>query len=48
VLREVFGFDSFRSRQLAMIEQVVAAGDSVVAMPIDGAGPSHRDPTIGN
>src|ERR1700730_6671513 len=36
VLREVFGFDSFRSQQLAIIEQVIAGGDAVVLMPTGG------------
>src|SRR5215472_15316023 len=36
VLREVFGFDSFRGQQLAIIEQVIAGGDAVVLMPTGG------------
>ena len=36
VLREVFGFDSFRGQQLAIIEHVVAGGDAVVLMPTGG------------
>ena len=36
VLREVFGFDSFRGQQLAIIEQVLAGGDAVVLMPTGG------------
>ncbi len=36
VLRAVFGFDSFRGQQLAVIEQVVAGGDAVVLMPTGG------------
>ena len=36
MLREVFGFDSFRGQQLAIIEHVVAGGDAVVLMPTGG------------
>src|SRR5690348_10431963 len=36
VLREVFGFDSFRGQQLAIIEHVAAGGDAVVLMPTGG------------
>src|SRR5215813_7537078 len=36
VLREVFGFDSFRGQQLAIIEQVLSGGDAVVLMPTGG------------
>ncbi|MBV8507521.1 MAG: DNA helicase RecQ [Alphaproteobacteria bacterium] len=36
VLREVFGFDSFRGRQLAIVDHVVAGGDAVVLMPTGG------------
>ena len=36
VLREVFGFDSFRGQQREIIEQVVAGGDAVVLMPTGG------------
>ena len=36
VLREVFGFDSFRGQQLAIIEHVVSGGDAVVLMPTGG------------
>ena len=36
VLREVFGFDSFRGQQLAIIEHVVGGGDAVVLMPTGG------------
>jgi ATP-dependent DNA helicase RecQ len=36
VLREVFGFDSFRGQQLAIIEHVTAGGDCVVLMPTGG------------
>jgi ATP-dependent DNA helicase RecQ len=36
VLRETFGFDSFRGQQLAIIEHVIAGGDAVVLMPTGG------------
>ena len=36
VLREVFGFDSFRGQQLAIIEHVTTGGDAVVLMPTGG------------
>jgi ATP-dependent DNA helicase RecQ len=36
VLHDVFGFDSFRGQQLAIIEQVIAGGDAVVLMPTGG------------
>ena len=36
VLREVFGFDTFRGQQLAIMEHVVAGGDAVVLMPTGG------------
>ncbi|MBV8132393.1 MAG: DNA helicase RecQ [Alphaproteobacteria bacterium] len=36
VLREVFGFGSFRGQQLAIIEHVTAGGDAVVLMPTGG------------
>ncbi len=36
VLRAVFGFDSFRGRQQAVIEHVAAGGDAVVLMPTGG------------
>jgi ATP-dependent DNA helicase RecQ len=36
VLREVFGFDSFRGQQLAIVEHVTAGGDAVVLMPTGG------------
>src|SRR6516164_6705157 len=36
VLRDVFGFESFRGQQLAIIEQVIAGGDALVLMPTGG------------
>jgi superfamily II DNA helicase RecQ len=36
VLQSVFGFDSFRGQQLAIIEHVTAGGDAVVLMPTGG------------
>ena len=36
VLREVFGFTSFRGSQRAVIEHVLAGGDAVVLMPTGG------------
>jgi ATP-dependent DNA helicase RecQ len=36
VLRAVFGFDSFRGSQRAVIEHVLAGGDAVVVMPTGG------------
>ncbi|HEY1258161.1 MAG TPA: DNA helicase RecQ [Stellaceae bacterium] len=36
VLRRVFGYDSFRGSQLAVIERVLAGGDAVVLMPTGG------------
>jgi ATP-dependent DNA helicase RecQ len=36
VLREVFGFDSFRGQQLAIIEQVIGGGDALVLAPTGG------------
>ncbi len=36
VLREVFGFDSFRGAQQAIVERTVAGHDSVVLMPTGG------------
>ncbi|WP_367154846.1 DNA helicase RecQ [Methylomonas sp. HYX-M1] len=35
-LRSVFGYDSFRGQQQAIIEQVVAGGDALVLMPTGG------------
>jgi len=35
-LHEVFGFDSFRGQQLAIIEHVTTGGDAVVLMPTGG------------
>src|SRR5690348_10102755 len=36
VLREVFGFESFRGQQLKIVEHVIAGGDAVVLMPTGG------------
>ena len=36
VLREVFGFETFRGDQAAIIEQVAAGGDALVIMPTGG------------
>ncbi|HEY3910942.1 MAG TPA: DNA helicase RecQ [Stellaceae bacterium] len=36
VLRAVFGFDSFRGSQQAVIEQVAGGGDAIVLMPTGG------------
>ncbi|HVW40113.1 MAG TPA: DNA helicase RecQ [Amycolatopsis sp.] len=36
VLRRVFGYDSFRGEQEAIIEQVVGGGDALVLMPTGG------------
>ena len=36
VLREVFGFDSFRGQQLPVIEHVLAGRDALVLMPTGG------------
>ena len=36
VLHRVFGFDSFRGDQQAIVEQVVSGGDAVVLMPTGG------------
>jgi ATP-dependent DNA helicase RecQ len=36
VLREVFGFESFRGQQLAIIKHVTAGGNAVVLMPTGG------------
>ncbi|MFV0407048.1 MAG: DNA helicase RecQ [Propioniciclava sp.] len=36
VLSEVFGYDTFRGDQAAIVEQVVAGGDAVVLMPTGG------------
>ncbi|WP_231563035.1 DNA helicase RecQ [Microbacterium mangrovi] len=35
-LREVFGYDSFRGDQQAIVDQVIAGGDAVVLMPTGG------------
>jgi ATP-dependent DNA helicase RecQ len=36
VLRRVFGYDSFRGEQQAIVEHVVAGGDAIVLMPTGG------------
>ena len=36
ILSSVFGYDSFRGDQRAIIEQVAAGGDAVVLMPTGG------------
>ena len=36
MLREVFGFESFRGQQRAIVEHVIAGGDAVVLMPTGG------------
>ncbi|WP_433340920.1 DNA helicase RecQ [Streptomyces sp. CA-253872] len=36
ILKRVFGYDSFRGEQQAIIEQVVSGGDAVVLMPTGG------------
>ncbi|MFN2411227.1 MAG: DEAD/DEAH box helicase, partial [Halomonas sp.] len=36
VLQEVFGYDSFRGPQQAIIEHVMAGGDALVLMPTGG------------
>ncbi len=36
VLHRVFGFDSFRGEQQAIVDQVVSGGDAVVLMPTGG------------
>src|ERR1043166_313273 len=36
VLRDVFGFESFRGQRRAIIEQVIPGGDAVVLMPTGG------------
>ena len=36
VLQEVFGYDSFRGPQQAIIEHVIAGGDALVLMPTGG------------
>ncbi|MBV2179945.1 MAG: RecQ family ATP-dependent DNA helicase, partial [Castellaniella sp.] len=35
-LREVFGYDSFRGEQQAIIEHIIAGGDALVLMPTGG------------
>ncbi|UVE18988.1 DNA helicase RecQ [Pseudomonas sp. LS44] len=36
ILKDVFGYDSFRGRQAAIIEQVAGGGDALVLMPTGG------------
>ncbi|MFI5588696.1 DNA helicase RecQ [Amycolatopsis sp. NPDC051758] len=36
ILRRVFGYDSFRGEQAAIVEHVVAGGDALVLMPTGG------------
>ena len=36
VLHEVYGYDTFRGEQAAIVEQVIAGGDAVVLMPTGG------------
>ncbi|UZG44628.1 DNA helicase RecQ [Caldimonas thermodepolymerans] len=36
ILREVFGYDSFRGQQAAIVEHVTAGGDALVLMPTGG------------
>ncbi|MDO5087815.1 MAG: RecQ family ATP-dependent DNA helicase [Comamonadaceae bacterium] len=36
ILREVFGYDSFRGQQQAIVEHVTAGGDALVLMPTGG------------
>ena len=33
ILKDVFGYDSFRGRQGAIIERVASGGDALVLMP---------------
>lgn len=35
-LRRVFGYDSFRGEQAAIVEHVIAGGDALVLMPTGG------------
>jgi len=37
VLKDIFGYDSFRGRQGAIIERVASGGDALVLMPTGGA-----------
>jgi ATP-dependent DNA helicase RecQ len=36
VLKDIFGYDSFRGRQAAIIERVASGGDALVLMPTGG------------
>ena len=36
ILKDVFGYDSFRGRQGAIIERVASGGDALVLMPTGG------------
>lgn len=36
VLKDIFGYDSFRGRQAAIIECVASGGDALVLMPTGG------------
>ena len=36
VLKDIFGYDSFRGRQGAIIERVASGGDALVLMPTGG------------
>ena len=37
ILREVFGYESFRGSQQAVIEHVIGGGDALVLMPLAAA-----------
>ncbi len=36
ILRDVFGYDSFRGQQQAIVDHVTAGGDALVLMPTGG------------
>ena len=40
LLRRVFGYAQFRDRQAAIIDRVIAGGDTLVLMPLAVASPS--------